>query len=236
MKRNGSSRTATRRRAELATSNAPDRIAPEEATLTGMSPVKKIWNAWSIPEYSPPRSIELRQRQLSHDNDGLTTDFSGSIKKVQISAPLSNIPAVTRKGAIQEPRCAKNPKITGDTEAAKAPAMFITPVTVPLYSPPTSMGTAQAGPNTISRKNSEAVKQRTAVEAEWVVAAGMRHAAEASMHGAATTRRASLSFPVLLYTPSVNDPPAMSPTIPASSGRDATMPRDFKERWRYSSR
>jgi hypothetical protein len=33
----------------------------------------------------------------------LTTDFSGSIRKVQMSAPLSNIPAVTKKGAIQEP-------------------------------------------------------------------------------------------------------------------------------------
>src|SRR6202790_5197100 len=114
--------------------------------------------------------------------------------------------------------------------------MFLTPVTVPLYSPPTSIGTAHAGPITISRKNREAVKQMTAVDAEWVVAAGIRQAAEASMHGAATMRRASLSLPVFLYTPSVNDPPAMSPTIPASSGSDATMPRDFKERWRYSSR
>jgi hypothetical protein len=33
----------------------------------------------------------------------LTTDFSGSIRKVQISAPLSKMPVVTRKGAIQKP-------------------------------------------------------------------------------------------------------------------------------------
>src|SRR6266566_70357 len=89
---------------------------------------------------------------------------------------------------------------------------------------------------TISRKNSEAVKQMTAVDAEWLVAAGIRQAAEASMHGAATMRRENLSFPVFLYTRSVNDPPAMSPIIPARSGRDATMPRDLIDRWRYSSR
>src|SRR5258708_31501392 len=136
------------------------------------------------------------------------------------------MPAVTRKGAIQKPRWAKKPKITGETDAVNAPAMFITPVTVPLYSPPTSMGTAQAGPITISRKNSDAVKQMTAVDAAWLVAAGIRHAAEASMHGAATMRRANLSFPVFLYTLPVNHPPAISPTIPASSGSDATMPTD----------
>src|SRR5579872_2814255 len=106
------------------------------------------------------------------------------MRKVQISAPLSSIPAVTRKGAIQEPRWAKKPKITGETDAARAPAIFMMPVTVPLYSPPTSMGTAQAGPMTISRKKSDAVKQMTAVEAEWVVAAGIRQAAEASIDGA----------------------------------------------------
>ncbi len=39
-----------------------------------------------------------------------TTDFSGSIRNVQISAPVSNTVAVTRKGAIQNPRWARNPK------------------------------------------------------------------------------------------------------------------------------
>lgn len=69
-----------------------------------------------------------------------------------MSAPLSNMPAVTINGAIQNPRCAKNPKTTGDADAASAPAVFITLLTVPLNSPPTSIGTAQAGPMTSSRK------------------------------------------------------------------------------------
>jgi len=39
-----------------------------------------------------------------------TTDFSGSIRTVRISALVSNTVAVTRKGAIQNPRWARNPK------------------------------------------------------------------------------------------------------------------------------
>jgi hypothetical protein len=54
----------------------------------------------------------------------------------------------------------------GESDAARLPAMFITPDTVPLYSPPTSMGTAQAGLMTSSRKNNDAVKQNIAVQAE----------------------------------------------------------------------
>src|ERR1700687_2172724 len=88
-----------------------------------------------------------------------TTDNSGLIKNVQISAPLSSTPAVTKNGAIQNPLCAKNPKTTGDTDAANAPAVFITLLTVPLNSPPTSIGTAQAGPITNSRKKNEMARQ-----------------------------------------------------------------------------
>ena len=43
--------------------------------------------------------------------------------------------------------------------------MFMMPVTVPLNWPPTSMGTAQAGPITNSRKKNEAARQRTEVTA-----------------------------------------------------------------------
>jgi hypothetical protein len=63
------------------------------------------------------------------------------------------------------PLCTRNPKTIGETEAARLPAIFITPDTVPLYSPPTSMGTAQAGLITNSRKNNDAVKQKMAVTA-----------------------------------------------------------------------
>jgi hypothetical protein len=91
-----------------------------------------------------------------------------------------------------------NPKIRGETEAARLPAIFITPDTVPLYSPPTSMGTAQAGLITNSRKNSDPVKQKIAVPACCVTAAGIKQAAEPSIAGAATTRRANFSLPVFL--------------------------------------
>src|ERR1700674_2706083 len=121
-------------------------------------------------------------------------------------------------------------------DAAKLPAIFITPDTVPLYAPPTSMGTAQAGLITNSRKNSEAVKQRIAVHAEWAMAAGIRQAPETSMAGAATIRRANLSLPVFLYTASVRVPPTMSPTMPANKGRDANTPTAFSDKWRYSRR
>jgi hypothetical protein len=58
-------------------------------------------------------------------------------------------------------------------DAAKLPAIFITPHTVPLYSPPTSIGTAHEGLSTISssRKNSDAVQSKIAVPAECAVAA-----------------------------------------------------------------
>src|ERR1700730_1741328 len=130
----------------------------------------------------------------------------------------------------------RNPKIIGDSEAARLPAMFITPETVPLYSPQTSMGTAQAGPTTNSKKNNDPVKQRIAVQAWRVVAAGTKQTAEASMAGAATMRRANLRLPVFLYTVSVKAPPKRSPPMPAKRGREANMPAAFSERWRYSIR
>ena len=87
------------------------------------------------------------------------------MRKVQINAPLSNTPAVTKKGVIQKPRCAKNPKTTGDAEAARAPAVFMTLLTVPLNSPPTSIGTAHAGPITNSNEKKDIAKHVTAVHA-----------------------------------------------------------------------
>src|SRR5258708_36881160 len=99
-----------------------------------------------------------------------------------------------KNGGDHKPLRPRTPKIIGDMGAAKLPAMFISPETVPLYSPPTSIGTAHAGLITNSRKNREAVKQRIAVHAEWAIAAGIRQAPEASIAGAASTRRANLSF------------------------------------------
>src|ERR1700680_945742 len=127
-----------------------------------------------------------------------TTDLSGSMRNVHISAPVRRTPAEIKNGVIHNPLCTRTPKTIGDKDAAKLPAMFITPDTVPLYSPPTSMGTAHAGLITSSKKNSEAVRHRIAVQAECVMAAGSRQAPETSMAGAATTRRANLSLPVFL--------------------------------------
>src|SRR6202049_5350335 len=111
------------------------------------------------------------------------------MRNVQISAPVRRMAAVIKNGVIHIPLCTRTPETIGDMDAAKLPAMFITPDTVPLYSPPTSIGTAHAGLITNSRKKSEAVKQRIAVHAEWAVAAGIKQAPEASIAGAATTRR-----------------------------------------------
>src|SRR6202049_1599645 len=159
-----------------------------------------------------------------------TTDLSGSMRNVHISAPVRRTPAEIKNGVIHNPLCTRTPKTMGDMDAAKLPAMFITPDTVPLYSPPTSIGTAHAGLITNSRKNREAVKQRIAVHAEWAIAAGIRQAPEASIAGAATTRRANLSLPVFLYTVSVRVPPTMSPTMPAKRGSDANVPTVFSDR------
>src|SRR4029077_2896115 len=122
------------------------------------------------------------------------------MRNVHISAPVRRTPAEIRKGVIHNPLCTRTPKTIGDMDAAKLPAMFITPDTVPLYSPPTSIGTAHAGLITNSRKNSEAVKERIAVHAEWAMAAGIRQAPEASIAGAATTRRGEVGFGVLRGT------------------------------------
>src|ERR1700722_13910014 len=120
------------------------------------------------------------------------------MRNAQISPPVNRTPAEIKKGVTHRPRCTKAPKMIGDRDAAKLPPMFMTPDTVPLYSPPTSIGTAHAGLITSSRKNSEAVRQRIAVHAECAVAAGIRHTPEASMAGAAMMRRANLSLPVFL--------------------------------------
>src|SRR3984893_18472026 len=126
-----------------------------------------------------------------------TTEVSGSMRNVHISAPVRRTAAEMKNGVIHNPLCTRTPKTMGDMDAAKLPAMFITPDTVPLYSPPTSIGTAHAGLITNSRKNREAVKQRIAVHAEWAIAAGIRQAPEASIAGAATTRRGELVLPLL---------------------------------------
>src|ERR1700722_6496954 len=159
-----------------------------------------------------------------------TTDLSGSMRNAQISAPVRRTPAEIKNGAIHSPLCASTPKIIGDIEAARLPAIFITPDTVPLYSPPTSIGTAHAGLKTNPRKKREAVKQRIAGHAEWAIDAGIRHAPEISIAGAATTRRENLSLPVFLYIASVRVPPTMSPTIPATRGSDAIVPTLFNDK------
>src|SRR5258708_3571346 len=143
-----------------------------------------------------------------------TTDLSGSMRNVQINAPVRRTQAEIKNGVIHNPLCTRTPKTIGDMDGAKLPAMFITPDTVPLYSPPTSIGTAHAGLTTNSRKNREAVKQRIAVHAEWAIAAGIRQAPEASIARSATTRRANLSLPRFPYQPAATVSPATSPTPP----------------------
>src|SRR6202022_4556873 len=155
-----------------------------------------------------------------------TTDLSGSMRNVHISPPGSRTPAEIKNGVIHNPLCTRTPKTMGDMDAAKLPAMFITPDTVPLYSPPTSIGTPHAGLITNSRKNGEAVKPRIAVHAEWAIAAGIRQAPEASIAGAATTRRADLGLPGL-WEPGVG---RVSPTMPAKRGSDANIPTAFSDK------
>src|ERR1700721_3099652 len=116
------------------------------------------------------------------------TDFSGLIKKIQISAPTSITPALTRNGATHKPRLKRLPYTTAVEAPPTAPTMFITPVTVPLNWPPTSMGTAQAGPITHSRKKKEAAKHTIELILFAVNAAGITKALARRKPGAATTR------------------------------------------------
>src|ERR1700723_3897079 len=135
------------------------------------------------------------------------------MRKAPNSPPARRTPAEKKKGRTQNPLSPRAPKKRGDRDPAKLPAIFITPQTVPLYSPPTSIGTAQAGLITSSRKNSDAVKHKIAGHGECAVAAGIKQTPEASMAGAATIRRANLSLPVLRNTLSVRVPTTISPTI-----------------------
>src|SRR4029077_17436506 len=48
-----------------------------------------------------------------------TTDFSGSIRNVQVNVPTTITPVVTKKGVTQE---VKNPKTSGTSDAPSAPA------------------------------------------------------------------------------------------------------------------
>src|ERR1700693_1636897 len=87
------------------------------------------------------------------------TDRSGSIQKAQMAAPMNSRPADTPNGATQEPLDTRYPNTVGESAPTNWPPMFIMPDTVPENSPPMSMGTAQAGPMVISRKNMAAVRQ-----------------------------------------------------------------------------
>src|SRR5580700_7723622 len=87
------------------------------------------------------------------------TDCSGSIQKAQMAAPMNSRPAETPNGATQDPLDTRYPNTVGESAPTNCPPMFIIPETVPENSPPISMGTAQAGPMVISRKNIAAVRQ-----------------------------------------------------------------------------
>ncbi len=89
--------------------------------------------------------------------------------------------------------------------------MFIMPVTVPLNWPPTSMGTAQAGPMTNSRKKNEMARNSTEAKALCVIAAGITKTPASRKPGAATMRRANLASPVRLKKRSLSEPPVTSP-------------------------
>ena len=118
------------------------------------------------------------------------------------------------------------PNTNGEIEAPTAPVMFMTPVTVPLDGPATSIGTAQAGPSTISKKKFEAARQMIAVRALLAVAAGTRNTAAPSKAGAATARLENVKRLVRLNKVSVSMPPAMSPIIAVISGMVAKTPTD----------
>ena len=103
--------------------------------------------------------------------------------------------------------------------------MFIMPVTVPLNWPPTSMGTAHAGPMTNSRKKNDVARHRTEVQALSVMAAGTRNTPESRNPGAATMLRERRALPVIRNIRSEREPPTRSPAIPANSGTEPIMPR-----------
>jgi hypothetical protein len=96
------------------------------------------------------------------------------MRNAQISAPVSRTPAGIKKGGIQNPRCTRAPKMTGDRDAVKLPAIFITPQTVPLYAPPYVHRHGPCGANHPFQEDSDAVKHKIAVHAAGAVAAGIR--------------------------------------------------------------
>jgi hypothetical protein len=87
------------------------------------------------------------------------TDTSGSIQNAQMPAPRNSRQAAITNGAIHEPRATRIPNTVGDSAPPICPPMFIIPDTVPEYSPPMSIGTAQDGPMIVSRKNIAAARQ-----------------------------------------------------------------------------
>src|SRR5262249_17627057 len=124
----------------------------------------------------------------------------------------------------------------GEKRPDRPPAMFTTPVTVPLKRPPTSIGTAHAGPITHSRKKNDVASRRMESVVSLTIAAGITNAPARRNPGTATPRRASLALRVFLRITSDSQPPTTSPNIPATSGIDPQSPSAATDRPRCSRR
>src|SRR5215471_12238094 len=147
-----------------------------------------------------------------------STERPGSINS-HATAPTTISDPEMKNGKTGEPvRCQTAAKMIGESPPAKLPNMFIMPDTVPEYSPPTSITTAQAGPIFISRKNAATLSKITASTGLPVAAPGTRKTAVNAIAAAPTPLRDSLKFPVRLPMSSQSHPPTVSPIIPARKG------------------
>src|SRR5262249_13964198 len=153
-----------------------------------------------------------------------STDRVGSINSHATAPTIIREPEIKNGNTGDPVRCHTAAKIIGERPPAKLPNMFIIPDTVPAYSPPTSITTAQAGPMFISRKNAATLSRTTASSGLPVAAPGIRKTAVRTIAAAPTPHRESLRLPVLLPTSSQSHPPAVSPSIPARNGMLLYMP------------
>ena len=134
-----------------------------------------------------------------------------------MTQPKSRSAIDTAKGNTQLPvRSTINPKASGDTIAATADPVFISPEPIPAYCGAMSIGIDQIGPITSSRQKNPAAKKR----ASSVKLAFVNTRPKQIVAPTITLRRAACASPVRRRIASLIIPPEVSPTTPAKNTAD----------------
>src|ERR1700729_2054802 len=109
------------------------------------------------------------------------------------------------------------PATSGDTAAASAEPIFISPLPDPEKRGAISIGIAQKGPIVNSAKKNAALRQSATMVKLWERSTGIINNSEKRKPAITRLRGALLRSPVLIIIRSLTSPPTVSPTAPAKN-------------------